>query len=41
MSEAEQKVAEMLDDIISKIENINNSLKNILEGENETDEEPV
>jgi uncharacterized protein YukE len=34
----QQKVTEILNKIISAMENINNSLKNILEGKNETDE---
>jgi len=38
MSEAERLVG-MLDEIIKIIENLNKSLKEILEGKNETDEE--
>jgi hypothetical protein len=40
MSELEeQKVIEILDKILIQIDDINNSLKNILEGKNETDQE--
>jgi len=39
METNEQKVTRLLDEIIIQIENINSSLKKLLEGKNETDKE--